>query len=78
MQLKIDFPSYQKYTDLLIRHRVYLLTLNKNTSLYKKELRAHFKLLIFIKAHALSLDTKEERSRLLNLLWKEMKYLKMC
>lgn len=66
-----------KYRNTLIQHRNFLLTLGKDSATYKDELKTHFKLLIFVKAHALSLDTKIERGRLLNLIWKEMKYLEM-
>lgn len=74
--LKIEFPDFSGAEKVLIRHRNVLRKLKRNSLQYKNELKDHFKLLIFVKAHALSLDTKEERRRLLNLFMKEMEYIK--
>ena len=77
MYLKFDFPNFRGFRKALTQHRDFLLGLDKNSAMYKDELRAHFKLLIFVKAHAFALDTENERRRLLNLLMNEMKDLKM-
>lgn len=73
--LKIVFPDFSGAQKALVQHRDVLCKIKRNSLQYKNELRAHFELLIFAKAHALSLDTKTERRRLLNLLMKEMEYL---
>jgi len=73
--LKIVFPDFLGAGKALVRHRDVLRKLKHNSPQYKNELKDHFKLLILAKAHALSLDTKVERRRLLNLLMKEMEYL---
>ena len=75
--LKIDFPDFSGARKALVRHRNVLCKLKHDLPQYKDELKAHFELLIFAKAHALSLDIKTERRRLLNLLMKEMEYLEM-
>lgn len=75
--LKIEFPDFSGARKALIRHRNVLHKFKRNSSLYKNELRIHFELLIFAKAHALSLDTRTERRQLLNLLMKEMEYLEV-
>lgn len=75
--LKVEFPDFSGARKALIQHRNALRKLKCNSPQYKNELKAHFKLLIFAKAHALSLDMKAERQRLLNLLIKEMEYLGM-
>lgn len=75
--LKIEFPDFLRAEKALVRHRNVLCKLKRNSQQYKNELKDHFKLLIFSKAHAFSLDTKMERRRLLNLLMKEMEYLKI-
>jgi len=75
--LKIQFPNFSAARKALIQHRDYLRKLKRSSPLYKTELKAHFELLIFVKAHALSLDVKTERRRLLNLLIGEMEYLKI-
>lgn len=75
--LKIEFPDFSGARKALVRHRDILRELKRNSPRYKIELRAHLQLLIFAKAHALSLDTKVERRRLLNLIMKEMDYLKI-
>ncbi|TSA44816.1 hypothetical protein D4R52_03640 [bacterium] len=77
MYIKFDFPNFRALKKVLIQHRNFLFGLDKNSAVYKDELRAHFKMLIFVKAHALALDTETERKRLLNLLMSEMKVLKM-
>ena len=74
--LKIEFPDFSGARKALVRHRNILCGLKHNSPQYKKELKIHFRLLIFVKAHALSLDTREERRRLLNLFMKEMEYIK--
>lgn len=78
MELKINFPNYRQLKIVLNQKKNLLTKLGKTSSDYKKELRNYFKLLIFVKAHSLSLDTREERKRLLNLLWKEFKDLEFC
>jgi len=75
--LKFEFPNFSVAREALIQHRNALRKIKRNTSQYKKELKTHFALLIFVKAHALSLDTKTERRRLLNLIMKELEYLGM-
>lgn len=75
--LKIDFPDFSGARKALVQHRNALRKLKHNSPQYKNGLKAHFELLIFAKAHALSLDIKTERRRLLNLLMKEMEYLGM-
>jgi hypothetical protein len=74
--LKIEFPNFSGARKALVQHRSVLRKLKPSSSRYKSELKAHFELLIFAKAHALSLDTKAERRRLLNLLANEMEYIK--
>lgn len=76
--LKFEFPDFARARKVLVQHRSMLRKLKRNSPWYKNELKTHFALLIFAKAHALSLDMKAERRRLLNLLMKEMKYLKIC
>lgn len=75
--LKIEFPDFSGAGKALIQHRDILHKLKHNSPRYRDELRTHFQLLIFSKAHALSLDTKIERRRLLNLLMKEMGHLRI-
>lgn len=75
--LKIEFPNFSGAQKTLTNHRDVLRNLKRSSLRYKNELRIHFELFIFTKAHALSLDTKAERQRLLNLLMKELEYLKM-
>jgi len=75
--LKFEFPNFSGARKSLVQHRNLLRKLKRNSPRYKNELRAHFELLILVKAHALSLDTKTERRRLLNLLMREMEYLKI-
>jgi hypothetical protein len=77
MNFKFIFPDFKGLGRALKQHRDLLLGLDKNSAMYKDELRTHFKMLIFVKAHALALDTENERRRLLNLLMKEMEILKM-
>jgi len=78
MELKISFPNYRQLKMVLDQKKNFLIRLRKTSPDYRKELRNYFKLLIFVKAHSLALDTKEERKRLLNLLWKEFKDLEFC
>lgn len=76
--LKIEFPDVSGAQKALVQHRNLLRKLKRNSPQYKNELKTHFQLLIFAKAHALSLDTRMERRRLLKLLIDEMEYLKIC
>lgn len=75
--LKIEFPDFSAAREALVQHRNVLRKLKRNSPRYKNELKIHLELLIFAKTHALSLDTKAERRRLLNLLMKEIKYLRI-
>ncbi len=75
--LKIEFPDFLGAWRALIQHRDLLRKTKRNSPQYRNELKTHFQLLIFAKAHALSLDTRAERRRLLNLLMKEMDLLRM-
>lgn len=75
--LKIEWPDYSGAKKALIQHRSILCKIRRNSPRYKDEMKTHFQLLIFVKAHALALDTKTERRRLLNLFMKEMEYLRI-
>jgi len=75
--LKIEFPDFSGARKALAQNRNMLRKLKHNSPRYKNEFKKHFALLIFTKAHAFSLDTKTERRRLLNLLMKEMEYLRI-
>lgn len=76
--LKIEFPDFSGARKALLQHGNVVRKLKRNSLRYKNELKTHFELLIFVKAHALSLDTRTERRRFLNLLMKEMEYLRIC
>ena len=75
--LKIEFPDFSGARKALAQNRNMLRKLKHNSPRYKNEFKKHFALLIFTKAYALSLDTRTERQRLLNLFMKEMVYLKI-
>ena len=76
--LRVEFPNYVGAGKALIQHREIMYGLKRDSPQYKDELKTHFQLLIFAKAHALALDTKVERRRLLKLLMTEIEHLKIC
>ena len=75
--LQIKFPDFLAAQKTLVEHRNIVRKLKQNSPHYRAELKTHFALLIFAKAHAFSLDTKTERRRLVNLIIKEIDQLRL-